>query len=171
MTDASTDPAPAARPDQPLQTRAEFIAALRQGFAEAAAAGSRELWLADPSFADWPLGERDVIESLNRWVTSSRRLTLLANGFDEVARRHPRWVTWRRTWSHVVSCRVNTELEADAMPSLLIAAGTITVRLIDIEHHRGHISKTRVAEIQCKEMFDAVSQRSEEGFPATLTGL
>jgi hypothetical protein len=43
--------------------------------------------------------------------------------------------------------------------------------LIDIEHHRGHISRTRVAEIQCKEMFDAVSQRSEEGFPATLTGL
>ncbi|HEY4067146.1 MAG TPA: hypothetical protein VGM74_09645, partial [Burkholderiaceae bacterium] len=153
MTDTTTDTTSGARPDQPITTRAEFQAALRQGFAEAAAAGSRELWLADPDFADWPLGERDVIEHLSQWVSSSRRLTLLANGFDEVARRHPRWVAWRRTWSHVVSCRINTELEADAMPTLLIAAGTITVRLIDIEHHRGHISRGRAAELRCKEMF------------------
>lgn len=171
-SDLPSDPPSAlSMPDQPITTRAEFHAALRRGFAEAAAAGSREIWLSDPHFGDWPLGERDVIDSLTRWVASSRRLTLLANGFDQVARRHPRWVTWRRTWSHVVSCRINTELEADAVPTLLIAAGTITVRLIDIEHHRGHISHSRAAEIQCKEMFDAVSQRSEEGFPATLTGL
>ena len=47
--------------DSLITNRAEFHAALRQAFAEAATAGSRELWLADNDFADWPLGERDVI--------------------------------------------------------------------------------------------------------------
>ena len=157
--------------DTLITTRVEFHAALRAAFAEAATAGSRELWLADTDFADWPLGERDVIESLSQWVASSRKLTLLAHDFDEVARRHPRWVTWRRQWSHVVSCRSNAELEAGEMPTLLIAAGTVTVRLSDPIHHRGRVAHDRAEELRCKEMFDAVSQRSEEAFPATSTGL
>ena len=157
--------------DTLITTRAEFHVALRAAFAEAATAGSRELWLADNDFADWPLGERDVIESLSQWVASSRKLTLLAHDFDEVARRHPRWVTWRRQWSHVVSCRSNAELEAGEMPTLLIAAGTVTVRLSDPVHHRGRVAHDRAEELRCKELFDAVSQRSEEAFPATSTGL
>jgi len=157
--------------DTLITTRAEFHAALRAAFAEAATAGSHELWLADNDFADWPLGERDVIESLSQWVASSRKLTLLAHDFDEVARRHPRWVTWRRQWSHVVSCRSNAELEAGEMPTLLIAAGTVTVRLSDPVRHRGRIAHDRAEELRCKELFDAVSQRSEEAFPATSTGL
>ncbi|MEP7295728.1 MAG: hypothetical protein ABI702_06020 [Burkholderiales bacterium] len=157
--------------DTLITTRAEFHVALRAAFAEAAAKGSHELWLADNDFADWPLGERDVIESLNQWVASSRQLTLLAHHFDEVARRHPRWVTWRRQWSHVVSCRSNAELEPGEMPTLFIAAGTVTVRLSDVIHHRGRIGHDRAEELRCKELFDAVSQRSEEAFPTTLTGL
>jgi len=157
--------------DRLITTRAEFQDALRQAFAEAASAGCRELWLSDHDFADWPLGERDVIERLTEWAASSRRLTLLANSFDEVARRHPRWVTWRRQWSHIVSCRANTELEAGEVPALLIASGTVTVRLSDTVHHRGRVAHDRAEELRCKELIDAVLQRSEEAFPATSTGL
>jgi len=157
--------------DRLITSRAEFHVALRQAFAEAVTAGSRELWLADNDFADWPLGERDVIERLSEWAASSRRLTLVANSFDEVARRHPRWVTWRRQWSHVVSCRANTELEAGEVPMLMIASGTVTVRLSDPLHYRGRISHDRAEELRCKELIDAVLQRSEEAFPATSTGL
>jgi hypothetical protein len=157
--------------DSLITSRAEFHAALRLAFAEAATAGSRELWLADIDFADWPLGERDVVESLSQWVASSRKLTLLAHNFDAVARLHPRWVTWRRVWSHVVTCRTNTELEAGEMPTLLIATGTVTVRLSDTVHHRGRMGHDRGEELRCKELLDAVLQRSEEAFPATSTGL
>lgn len=157
--------------DSLITSRAEFHAALRAAFTEAASAGSRELCLVDNDFSDWPLGERDVIESLSQWVTSSRRLTLLATTFDEVARRHPRWVTWRRQWSHVVSCRTNTELEAGEMPTVLIASGTVTVRLSDPVHYRGRVAHDRAEELHCKELVDAVLQRSEEAFPATSTGL
>ena len=157
--------------DSLISSRAEFQTALRQAFAEAAAAGSRELWLSDIDFADWPLGERDVIESLSQWAASSRKLMLVANHFDAVARYHPRWVTWRRQWSHIVSCRTNTEVEAAEIPSLLIAVGTVSVRLSDVVHHRGRVAHDRAEELRCKELIDAVLQRSEEAFPATSTGL
>ena len=154
-----------------ITTRSEFHAALRQALAEAADAGSRELWLSDPDFADWPLGERDIVDQLARWAASSRRITLLAGTFDEVARRHPRWVAWRRQWSHIVGCRTNRELPSEELPTLLCAAGTVSVRLVDRVHHRGRISHDRADELRCKEQFDAVLQRSEEAFPATTTGL
>lgn len=148
-----------------------FHAALRTAFAEVAQHGCRELWLCDNDFADWPLGERAVIEQLSQWAMSSRRLVLVARHFDEVSRRHARWVEWRRQWSHIVSCRSNAEVENDAFPTVLLATGLLSVRLADVVHHRGRLSHERADDIRCKEMIDAVLQRSEEAFPATTTGL
>ena len=154
-----------------ITSRGEFQSALREALNEAAVAGSPELWLSDPHFADWPLGERAVVETLTRWAQSNRRLTMLAATYDEVARRHPRWVAWRRDWSHIVSCRTNHELEAADVPTLLCAPGTVSVRLSDALHHRGRHSHDKSEQLRCKELFDAVSQRSEEVFAATTTGL
>ena len=74
-----------------ITSRSEFHAALHSALAEAAAVGCRELWLCDNDFADWPLGERQVVDSFSQWAGSHRRLTLIARTFDEVARRHARW--------------------------------------------------------------------------------
>ncbi|CAN5326097.1 hypothetical protein BH11PSE9_BH11PSE9_33940 [soil metagenome] len=156
---------------QPVGSRSEFHAAIRSAFAEAARVGCRELWLCDTDFADWPLGERAVIASLTEWAASHRRLTLLANHFDDVVRRHARWVEWRRSWSHLVHCRTNTDLESDKMPSLLLASGLVSVRLIDPAHHRGVVSQEAADGLRCREIVDAVLQRSEEAFSATTTGL
>jgi hypothetical protein len=154
-----------------ITSRGEFHEALRAALNEAADAGSAQLWLSDPHFAEWPLGERAVVDALTRWAQSSRRLTMLAATFDEVGRRHPRWVAWRRDWSHIVSCRTNHELESADVPTLLCASGTVSVRLSDPVHHRGRYSHDKSEQLRCKELFDAVSQRSEEVFSATTTGL
>jgi len=154
-----------------ITSRAEFHDALHRAFADAAVIGCRELVLCDVDFADWPLGERGVVEQLRQWVGSQRRLTLLATTFDEVVRRHPRWVEWRRQWSHVVHCRANTELGAGEMPTLLLAPGLISVRLSDAVHYRGRWSREPADEVPCRELIDAVSQRSQETFPVTSTGL
>jgi hypothetical protein len=158
-------------PDTLITTRSGFHDALRGAFAEVAGAACREIWLCDEDFADWPLGERAIVEQLTQWAASSRRLTLLARSFDEVARRHPRWVAWRRDWSHIVSCRTNTELAVGEFPTIFWGFGTLSVRLSDVVHHRGRISHAKAEELRCKEQIDAVSQRSEEAFPATTTGL
>lgn len=158
-------------PDTLITSRAGFDAALRSAFGEIAATGCREIWLADNDFAGWPIGDRAVVEQLTQWARSNRRLTLVARHFDEVARRHPRWVAWRRDWSHIVSCRTNNELPTGEFPTLLVASGLVSVRLSDNAHHRGRLSHDRPDELRCLEQFDAVLQRSEESFPATTTGL
>ena len=157
--------------DAVITSRSEFHSAVRDAFAEAARVGCRELLLCDSSFADWPLGERAVVEHLAQWASSHRRLTLLAEDFSELSRRHPRWVEWRQTWAHVVHCRTNTELETGQMPTILLAPGLLSVRLSDAIHHRGQRSHEAAEGQRCRELFDAVLQRSEEGFPASTTGL
>ena len=157
--------------DAVITSRSEFHRALRDAFAEAASVGCRELLMCDPHFADWPLGERAVVEHLAQWASSHRRLTLLAQDFAELSRRHPRWVEWRQIWSHVVHCRTNTELESGQMPTLLLAPGLLSVRLSDALHFRGQRSHEAAEGLRCRELFDAVLQRSEEAFPASTTGL
>jgi hypothetical protein len=154
-----------------ITSRSEFHAALRAAFVEAAAAGSRELWLVDSDFSDWPLGEPGVVEQLALWAASNRRLTLIAGSFDTVAARHARWVNWRRTWSHVVSCRSSEDIEAEAVPTLLLAIGAVSVRLSDKLHYRGRLSHGQAEALRCREMIDAVLQRSQEAFPVSATGL
>lgn len=154
-----------------ITTRNEFQEALRSAFGQAADAGASEIWLSDPDFADWPLGERRVIEYLTHWAHSRRRLTLLARSFDEIARRHGRWTEWRRQWSHVVDCRSNGDLVASEFPTICLVPGVISVRLVDRIQHRGMASHEPADALECREAIDAVSQRSVEAFPATTLGL
>ena len=77
----------------------------------------------------------------------------------------------RQNWSHVVHCRTNIELETGQMPSILLAPGLLSVRLSDPIHHRGQRSHEAAEGLRCRELFDAVLQRSEEAFPASTTGL
>lgn len=154
-----------------ITTRLEFHEALREGFADIANTGCREVWICDEDFADWPLGEPEVIAHLTRWAMPHRKLTVIARQFDTLVRRHPRFVEWRRTWAHVVECRACEEVETGEVPALLLAPGVVTVRLFDAIHHRGSVSKDAGDALRSRELVDAVSQRSVESFPATLLGL
>lgn len=155
----------------PIATRLEFHDAVRAAFADAAAQGCREVLLCDDDFADWPLNERELIEHLTHWAGAHRKLTLLARSFDEVARRHARWVAWRRTWSHVVECRANNELEAGQMPTLVLMPGLLSLCLVDKIHYRGSVSRQVADAVRAREQFDAVFQRSEDSFPVSKLGL
>ena len=154
-----------------ITSRSEFHDAVRTAFADAAAQGCRDIWLCDIDYADWPLNEPELIANLTLWARAYRKLTLIAQHFDEVPRRHARWVAWRRSWSHIVECRANTELEAGKMPTMLLAPGLVTVRLVDPVRYRGSVSRSAADAIQGRELIDAVLQRSEEAFPVTSLGL
>ena len=71
--------------------RADFQQLVRDALAAAAREGWPELILCDAHFADWPLGERAVEESLQAWARRGRRMTLLACGYGEVVQRHARF--------------------------------------------------------------------------------
>lgn len=167
----SDDHKPTPPATQTFESRSEFQQALRDAFAEVARQGGRELWLCDRDFVDWPLGERAVVESLTQWAYAHRKLVVLAASFDEVARRHVRWLEWRVHWSHIVECRSVHEDEAAHMPSLLFAPDCIGVRRLDEQLHRGRVYRDGADLARCRELIDAVAQRSTEAFPVTTLGL
>ena len=155
----------------PITSRAEFLDAIRSSFALAAHEGAREIAIVDPDFAAWPLNDRSVIISLNAWVDARRSLTVFAYSFDEFARRQSRFVEWRRQWAHSVHCRNDPELEAEQVPTLLLAPDVTCVRLLDRVRHRGTVSNRPVDMTACRETLDALLQRSVEAFPVTTLGL
>ncbi len=154
-----------------VEGRRDCQDAIRSALAQAAAQGCREMWFCDVDYAWWPLNERAVIEALTAWAYSHRKLTVLAQTFDLVPRQHPRWVDWRRQWSHIVECRALEEIEPGQVPCLVLAPGVVMVRIHDTIHHRGRVSHAADDAIRCREIVDAVLQRSVESFPATTLGL
>jgi hypothetical protein len=154
-----------------IASRNDFLDAVRAALEQAALNGATEIYFVDPHFSDWPLNERGLIESLTRWVSSRRKLTIVAHNFDEVARRSPRFAEWRRQWSHVVHCRSADEIEADQVPTLLYVAGFVCVRLLDRVRYRGTVSGRASDHVESREAIDALLQRSTEAFPPTTLGL
>ena len=155
----------------PIGSRAEFLDAVRTQFTRAEEHGAREIVLVDPNFADWPLNERMVIDSLSRWIDSSRLLVVIAHSFDELARRQLRFVEWRRQWAHAVRCRNDPEFEAEQIPTLLLVPGALCIRVLDRVRVRGTASNRPVDLTECRESVDALLQRSVEAFPVTTLGL
>lgn len=155
-----------------IDGRVAFAQAVRDAIARAADVQARELLLVDADFADWPLGERAVVASLDRWVGTRRLLRMAACRWDAVPSRHPRWVAWRRVWSHVVDCRQLLELEPADCPTLLVAPGVCTIRMADAFSRRGALDwNNALAVRESQALVDALLQRSEPGFPVTTLGL
>lgn len=150
--------------------RVEFTDLIRQAFAVAAVQGWREIILCDLSFDDWPLGERVVVQALNDWSKAGRRLTVLARNYDQVMRRHTRFVTWRQTWAHIVECRASAPKSADELPSALWASGWGFERL-DRERCRGVAGSEVARRVSLSERLNEHLLKSLPAFPASTLGL
>ena len=147
-----------------------FAELIRLAFAVAAARGWREIVLSDRSFEDWPLGERVVAQALNDWSRSGRKLTILARNYDEVLRRHARFVTWRRTWAHIIDCRSNVSVSADDFPSAFWSPSWVLQRL-DLTRCTGVTGSEAARRVALKERLDECLRKSSPSFPATMLGL
>jgi hypothetical protein len=165
-----------------ITTRKQFQAQVRALLAEAEQQGARAMWWVDADFADWPLNERELVATLTAWARPQRRLTMLAQRFDEAQRSHPRFVTWRRDFGHVIHCR-QVDADASEVPSLLIveaAAGPAGgfagvaasgLQLTDRQRFRGRRLHDE-ADVQAwREVIDALMQRSQDSFASTTLGI
>ena len=153
-----------------FEGRVEFAGLIRQAFVAAAAQGWREIILCDATFDDWPLGERGVAQSLNDWAKSGRKLTMLARNYDEVVRRHARFVTWRRTWSHIVECRGCASVSASDLPSAMWSPGWVFERL-DLARSTGVAGSEAARRLALRERLAEKLLRSSPAFAATTLGI
>lgn len=148
----------------------EFAQLVRLAFAAAAEQGWQNIILCDSTFEDWPLGERAVTQSLNDWAKSGRKLTMLAKSYQEITRRHARFVTWRRTWSHIVECRASAAVTAQDMPSALWSPGWVFQRM-DTVRSTGFSGCEPARRIALKEQLATCLRLSAPAFAATTLGL
>lgn len=150
--------------------RVAFQQLVRDALARAAQEGWRELVLSDPDFADWPLGERAVAESLGAWSASGRRCILLACRYDELAVRHARFVSWRRAWSHIIEARACGSADPLEFPSAIWSPGWVMQRL-DPERCNGYSGVEPDRRLLLRESLNEWQARSGPAFAATTLGL
>ena len=170
MDSQPTPDSPTALLEGRFSGRVEFTDLIRQAFTVAAVQGWREIILCDPGFEDWPLGERVVAQALNDWSKTGRKLTMIAKNYDEVMRRHTRFVIWRQTWAHIVECRASAAASDGDMPSALWAPGWSFERL-DRERCQGVAGSAADRRVALRERLDECLLKSSSAFPASTLGL
>lgn len=157
-------------PEGRFTGRLAFADGIRLALQHAAREGWSMLWFCDPDFADWPLGERAVIETLNAWADSGRLLRLLARDFAPLRLQHPRFVQWRITWAHRVEAQACARAAAGDLPSALWTSGW-TLERLDVLRCSGVCSADPARRIALRERIDNAWSRGSPSFAASTLGL
>lgn len=166
-----TAPAASGLPIGRFEGYVAFQQLVRDALAMAATEGWREIVLCDEDFHDWPLGERVVADALNDWAGGGRRFTIIATQYDEIVRRHARFVQWRRTWDHIITCRRCPSADRSDLPSVLWSPGWMMHR-IDRDRCVGVSGTEPDRRVLMREtLTEWIQNRSSPGFPATTLGL
>jgi hypothetical protein len=159
-----------ALPNGRFAGRNAFQQLVRDALACAAREGWREIILSDANFDDWPLGERAVAQSLEAWSATGRQCTLLARRYDEVVRRHARFVTWRKTWSHIIDARACASADPLELPSAIWSPGWV-LRRLDPEGCSGVAGTDPERRLLLRDNLQEWLRKSSPSFPASTLGL
>jgi hypothetical protein len=159
-----------ALPEGRLEGHALFTDLVRQALATAAVEGWSHIVLCDADFADWPLGEREVVASLHAWSARGRTLHLMARDFRDLRERHPRFVQWRVTWSHLIEAHACPHAVQGDLPSALWSPGWTMERL---DPARGTLvaSHDAARRVALREQLNLWWQKGTPAFPASTLGL
>lgn len=157
-------------PSKRFEGRAEFRQLVRDALACAVQEGWREIILSDATFEDWPLGEREVAQSLKDWSKTGRHCILVAKSYDDVLRLHARFVRWRGVWSHIVTaygCKSADRLE---VPSAFWSPDWVLERR-DIDRSNGYCGSEPDRRVLLRETLNEWLRKCSPAFPATTLGL
>jgi hypothetical protein len=153
-----------------MDGRVAFQAAIRTALAHAQVAGWGHIILCDPDFSDWPLAERDVVQSITAWSKRGRQITLLARHYDHVRSHQARLVSWRKTWSHIIEARGCAQADEQDFPSAILTPEWVLQRT-DLVRCTGWCGTEVRRRVELREAVDEWLRRSAPAFPATTLGL
>ena len=159
-------------PRTPLVGRQAFRQTVVDAIVGAAVEGRRELIWVDTDFTDWPLDDTLLLDAMTRWARQpTRKLQVIAHGFQDVPRRHPRFTRWRCTYGHRVECRSAPELSVNDFPTLMLAGDLYSLQLLDKHHWRARWLDDETDHKAWRGVVEAIVQRSEIDFGANTLGL
>ncbi|PHM19288.1 MAG: hypothetical protein CK604_13115 [Curvibacter sp. PD_MW3] len=161
---------PAHLPTGRFSGREAFAQCVRDALACAAREGWRDIILSDATFADWPLHERVVTESLQAWAMTGRRLVMLATRFDAVQRHQPRFVAWRQTWDHIIECRQCRNADPADFPSALWSSAWVMQRH-DVVRSVFVCDTDAARRLALRQTLEEVRRNGSPAFPASTLGL
>jgi hypothetical protein len=155
-----------------IDSRQSWLAALDWGVRTATEQRARSITCVDSDFAEWPLNDAAWLRQVTSFLRlPRRRLVLLAAGFGAIPRRHPRFIAWRRDWTHAIDTLQAPEEMTIGLPRVLLDDQALSVQLLESVHWKGRAAQNaRVAHL-LREQVDAVLQRSELSFPVNTLGL
>jgi hypothetical protein len=154
-----------------IDSEAAFAQAVWAGIEQARQQGLREITLCDPHFAFWPLSQERVLSALTAFVKlPGRRLVTVAQGYDHLRRRHPRFLRWRAVWGHAVTPLCFQDPSAE-LPSVLLADRAYALRLQAPDVWSGAWVTDRQRLIALVEQVALWRQQSLPDLPINLTGL
>jgi hypothetical protein len=162
----SVSPLPTGR----FESRELFADLVRQALACAAQEGWPLVVLSDPDFADWPLGERVVVDALQRWAARGRHLRFLTRDFSVLRQQHPRLVQWRTNWSHLIEAHACPGASGSELPSAIWSA-TWTMERLDLQRGTVVASVDAKRRTALKERLDSTWHKGTPSFAATTLGL
>jgi hypothetical protein len=155
-----------------IDSRSAFAAAVNDALDAALEQRARRMVWVDADFADWPLDDASVLQRLADWLRlPQRRLVLLANDFEALRLRRPRFVAHYRLWSHAIAAFTPAQDTPVELPGLLLVDDVRLLQLFDKAPWRGDTSSEPATLRAAVERVDAWLQRSEPAFPATTLGL
>ena len=164
------EPGASTLPEGRFEGRESFRQLVRDALGAAAREGWKEIVLSDATFEEWPLGERAVAESLQAWASGGRRMVLLAKRYDDVVRRHARFVTWRRTWAHIIDARACAAADELELPSAIWSPHWVLERR-ELERSIGWSGSEPQRRLLLHESLKEWLLKSAPSFPATTLGL
>jgi hypothetical protein len=135
---------------------------------------TRRIVLLAPDFTAWPLSSVPVLDALQAWGRrGARRLEMAAPDWTASARRHSRFLAWRRGFDHLLDIRQfdASEVGPDWPTALLAAQGGVALRVLELEDGRAVWNHSATDRQFALELFDAILQRSGPGWPLTTLGL
>ena len=154
-----------------IDSEDSFSAAVIAGVEQAHEQRVLDLTFCDPHFAFWPLSNPALLSALTTFARlPGRKLLLLAQRYDHVVRRHPRFVRWRTDWSHAVSPRCLDDPQL-ALPCLLLVGKNHALHLRDPESWAGEwvVDRKRLQSLHEQAQFWRA--HSQPDLPVSVTGL
>jgi len=155
----------------PVDSELAFGEAVHAGIETAREEGVRELTFCDPHFGFWPLSQDRVLSSLTAFLkVPGRRLTLLAQDYEHLRRRHPKFVRWRQVWGHVVS-PLNVQSPTTDLPCLLLADRRHALLLPQADAWSGDWITERERVLALQEKVVLWKQQAQPDLAINVTGL